>query len=279
MNERRDPDTILAAWLDDGPTDLPDVTRRAILTALPTTPQARRGLLAPRRFFQMNSTARLALGALVAVIALGGALYLLGPRPASGPGGPAPTPTILPALGPLDTATWTTYTSNRYGFSIAHPANWTARPSDHAWALPADADWQNTASEGFIAPGQTILVSAWSAAVVPGTTAEAWIVSYCLRNQVTTSDPVPCDRLGPGGPRLMPVTVDGHAGSLVRFTNDTQAFILVGNRMYVVACWRPETEASVLQYGGVQRLLEGYLSTMHLLVGGPAPSESASPRP
>ena len=33
MNAPRDPETVLAAWLDEGPTDLPDVTRRAILTA------------------------------------------------------------------------------------------------------------------------------------------------------------------------------------------------------------------------------------------------------
>lgn len=133
-------------------------------------------------------------------------------------------------------------------------------------------DAMGTSTEGFIAPGQTILVSAWSEAVAPGTTAEAWTVSYCLKIEVTATDTVPCDRLGPGGPRLVPVTVDGHAGSLVSFTEDTQAFLLVGNTMYVVACWRPESDPSVTPYLGASRLLEGYLSTMHLLPGGPAPS-------
>jgi len=66
--------------------------------------------------------------------------------------------------------------------------------------------------------------------------------------------------------------MDGHAGSLVSFVDDTQAFFLVQNRIYVVAIWRP---ADYIQ-GGVPRLLEAYLSTMHLLPGGPAPS--ASPR-
>ena len=33
MSASRDPDTILAAWLDDGPEDLPSSTRRAITTA------------------------------------------------------------------------------------------------------------------------------------------------------------------------------------------------------------------------------------------------------
>ena len=29
-NATRDPDSVLAAWLDEGPTDLPDATRRAV---------------------------------------------------------------------------------------------------------------------------------------------------------------------------------------------------------------------------------------------------------
>ena len=79
----RDPDSVLAAWLDEGPTDLPDVTRRAILTALPTTPQARRGLLAPWRFMLMNTFARGASVVVVAVVAVG-ALALLTRIPHSG---------------------------------------------------------------------------------------------------------------------------------------------------------------------------------------------------
>ena len=44
MSAQRDPDVVLAAWLDDGPADLPSSTRRAISTAVRTTPQARTGL-------------------------------------------------------------------------------------------------------------------------------------------------------------------------------------------------------------------------------------------
>lgn len=96
MNATRDPDSILAAWIDEGPTDLPDGTRRAILTALPTTKQARRGPLAPWRFFEMNTYARLAVAALVAVVAVGGALYLLGGSGGVGSNGPTPSPQIAP---------------------------------------------------------------------------------------------------------------------------------------------------------------------------------------
>jgi hypothetical protein len=78
--------------------------------------------------------------------------------------------------------------------------------------------------------------------------------------------------------RAVAVSMDGHAGLLVPFTDDVQAFILVDNRMYVVAEWRPNSDGTVATYGGGQRLVEDYLSTMRLLPGGPAPSASI-PRP
>jgi hypothetical protein len=98
MTAPRDLDTILAAWLDEGPTDLPDVTRRAIAGALPTTNQARRGPFAPWRFLDMNAPLRLAALAAALVIATAGAIYLVGPR--FGIGGPGPTPTAAPTPSP-----------------------------------------------------------------------------------------------------------------------------------------------------------------------------------
>ncbi len=187
------------------------------------------------------------------------------------PGGPA-TPSSAASPAALDTSAWTTYTSDRYGFSIGHPADWTERPADHTWTLPADADWLSTASEGFIAPGESILATAWSVAVDPGTTADAWIAAYCPLNQ-TSPCPPPADR-------TVAVTLDGHPGSLVQFDGDTQAFFLVGNRMYMVAVWEDDADTRTAPYGGATRLLEGYLSTVHLLPGGPAldtPLPSPSP--
>ena len=42
MTTPRDPDAILAAWLDEGPTRLPDQTRRAIAVAMPNDTRRRR---------------------------------------------------------------------------------------------------------------------------------------------------------------------------------------------------------------------------------------------
>ena len=142
-------------------------------------------------------------------------------------------------------------------------------------SLPAAlaADWLTSASEGFIAPGDAILATAWSVAVEPGTTAEAWLHAYFCR-----TDSTPCKTLEDGTVPLIPVTMDGHSGSLVQF-DDTQAFILADDRMYVAAVWEGDSDPRTAPYGGATRLIEGYLSTMHLLPGGPAPSSVTSPLP
>ena len=295
MNDRLF-DNAVNDWLESGSDRTPPPAIDAVLLAVKTTPQER-DLRIPRRFTEMAFPMRLAAGiAIVAVVAVGALLYVnrgTGPRVG---GQPTPSPTLAPAaapspttaaaatLGPLDTTAWTTYTSTRYGFTIGHPTDWNERPADHAWTVDApvvsgEPDAMGTSTEGFIAQAHPILVSAWSVAVVPGTDATTWIADlYCPSLYVPSpSDPAPCDRLGPGGPRVTAVTVDGHVGTLVRFAEDTQAFILVGSRMYIVACWRPEDEPSVAAYGGATRLLQGFVSTMHLLPGGPATSAPSVP--
>jgi hypothetical protein len=126
-----------------------------------------------------------------------------------------------------------------------------------------------TSTEGFIAPADAVLVSAWSVAVAPGTSAAAWIQTYCPK--VTA----PCIGIPA---RTVAVSMDGHAGSLVRFTDDVEAFVLVNNRMYIVGEWRADNDqANLAGYASGTLLVKYFLSTMHLLPGGPAPS--ASPRP
>jgi Tol biopolymer transport system component len=91
MITNRDPNAIIAAWIDDGPFDLPDTTRRAITTSLPTT-QQRRGFGLPWRLPQMSTSLRLILVAAALALTVGG-IYLF-----SGVGGPriAPAPTTVP---------------------------------------------------------------------------------------------------------------------------------------------------------------------------------------
>jgi hypothetical protein len=94
-------ETTIGAWLDEGPMDLPDMTRRAILTAIPTTQQARRGRFAPGRFVPMPTFYRAAAVITILVIVIGGGALLLGPRD-TGPGGQeaTPSPTSTPTVTP-----------------------------------------------------------------------------------------------------------------------------------------------------------------------------------
>ena len=61
MTAQRDPDAILAAWLEEGPTGSPTTTRRAIAVGHSNHPQARRPMWVPWRVPTMNGTSRLAL--------------------------------------------------------------------------------------------------------------------------------------------------------------------------------------------------------------------------
>jgi hypothetical protein len=266
------------ALLEDGSDRTPAATIDAVLLAVRTTPQER-DLRIPWRTAPMPIPMRLV--AAIAVIVVAGAAAFSLFKPSSGAGGlstpsptvtpsaPAPSPSPQPTPFAIDLTTWTSYTSTRYGFSISHPADWTVTPATRAWVFPADATVygpRNAGTENFVAANGDVAASAWSVAVPPGTTADAWIRAYCL----VAESGDPCSALAN---QTVAATMDGHAGSLVSFAQDTQSFILVQNRIYVVAIWR---SADYIP-GGVPRLLEAYLSTMHLLPGVPA--ASASPRP
>ena len=49
MTVKRDPDAILAAWLEEGPTGLPEPTRRAIAVSTRTTTRRAAPMWVPRR--------------------------------------------------------------------------------------------------------------------------------------------------------------------------------------------------------------------------------------
>jgi len=225
----------------------------------------------------MNSLSRLAAAAAI-VLAVGGlSIFALSNRNGGGPGAqPSPSPSLAPSVsppasstpGPLDTATWKQYVSNRYGFSISYPADWVLTPARHDWTLAVDAkDVLGGGADHFElqVPNQGVGVNAWSVAVEAGQTAASWLDSYC---QLNTK---PCTGIDQ---RSIPAQMDGHAGVIVAFTDDVQAFFLVDGRMYVVACWRPNDDPSVAKYSGAIKLVQAYVSTMHLLPGGPA-----SPQP
>ena len=214
----------------------------------------------------MTSTFKIAFAgaALIVVVVVGVAC-----SPAAVSQGSKPSPSLQPATAssapspsPLDTSTWTTWVSKRYDFTIGYPADWVAEPAEHDWTLTKDAAWPNGATDHFVGgpEGEQVAVSVWSVAVDRGTTADSWLSAYCRKNNIQ------CTGISD---RAIAAKMDGHPGTIVGVDVDEipHAIFLVDRRIYVIACWRSDADPAVLRYSGSFRLVEAFLSTMHLLPG------------
>ena len=282
MNDKRDFDRSTAEWLNEGSDVTPPEVINAVLLAAKSTPQER-DFRIPWRTPSMTMYLRVA--AVIAIVAVAGvaAFYASGSGPNIG-SGPSPSPTVQQSPtasptadleGPIDTTRWTTFESDRYGFTIGHPADWTAFPADHDWTLAEDAaNYLSTGQEVFRPPSDNVRVSAWSVALDPGTIVdelpsevEAWIEGeYCQ-----FADSVPCTGIGDRAVALCVEARDCHPGLLVPFDRDVLAFFTGGayaGQMVVVAVWWEESAPAVAEYGGSQRLLEGFLATMGVCTAG-----------
>jgi hypothetical protein len=176
---------------------------------------------------------------------------------------------LLPSGPASDTSAWTAYVSDRYGFSVGHPAGWTELPADHAWTLGADqADPSSGGIDRLIAPDGDIRVGAWSVALERGTPAhldgtdvEAWVEAYCQATGMA-----PCTEIAERAVPLCLERRDCHPGLLVLFDDSIQAFFSGGiydpDKMMVVAIWNGASQAAVAPYDGSRLLLEAILSTM-----------------
>src|SRR5690242_8961667 len=102
MNVQRDPDAILAAWLDAGPVGLPEPTRRAIAVAIRSSNQTRRAAGVPWRFVPMRPMTYFALAVLVVAAVTGSLLFVGGFRNSANvpPSSASPSPTIAPSPTP-----------------------------------------------------------------------------------------------------------------------------------------------------------------------------------
>jgi hypothetical protein len=105
MNQLRDPDAIIAAWLEDGPNDLSADARRAIVTGMRVVSRRRPGPVFGGT--PMTTFMRLAAAAFVVVVAVI-SLSVLVPGGGSTPGGvvasPSPTASPTSSLGPTPSA-------------------------------------------------------------------------------------------------------------------------------------------------------------------------------
>ena len=281
MKNDRDFERVAAEWLDAGSDTTPPHVIDAILLAVRTTPQER-DIRIPWRNLSMRN--RLYAVSLIAVLAFVGiaTYYAFNPRPNVGSQSTptpsieetqAPSPTTVPNDSRIDTTGWTTYQSDRYGFAIGHPPDWTVSPAETDWVLESDADdWLSTGHENFVSPDGRVRVSAWSVALDPDrpmwvdsqieswANVEAWVEDYC---EAAANEP--CNGIADRAVPLCLERRDCHPGVLVSFREDIQAFFTNGSPgapMIVVAIWRPVSDPSAASYGGSRQLLEAFLSTM-----------------
>lgn len=251
-------------------------------TATPVGTEA--ALAQLRRTHRRRSATRVAgvgVAAAIVLIVANGALLQdrdsAEPAPAQPP---SSTESPSTAEEPIDTENWTIYTSDRYGFKVGHPPNWVAIPARRDWR-PPDAATLGAATpslETFRSPTDSVRVSVWNVPLDPGTSIdstadiEAWVKEYCQATQTTQATTLtPCSGIDDDAVELCVEKWDCHPGLLVPFEFDVQAFFSGGayeegpdHAMTVAAVWWGESFPAVAPYGGSQRLLEAFLSTMYV---------------
>ncbi|MBI2780817.1 MAG: hypothetical protein HYX55_03340 [Chloroflexi bacterium] len=265
MSSRTEIERALDGFFAEGPESVADQAVMRTLDAIDRTPQ-RRDLFAPWRFPLMITLPRLAAAALVAVIAVGGAAYLLGAHssvgvPVASPTPLAPSPTtgaVIPTTDTgmgLDTTKWTQFSSPRYGFTVAWPntgvwinapatEDWSGQTSYDMWASSADAPWVDK----FYDSATQLTMTAVATTIPVGTTEEAFIDAYLKPGE---SAPATC----PEPAKAMRATlIDGHPARETTRCGDQAAFVAFGQRMYVF---------SISNQNEVP-FLDAYLSTVRL---------------
>jgi hypothetical protein len=103
MTDDRSLERAARSWLEDGPTQAPDRAVEAALLRIDITSQER-DLRIPRRLPKMSTPARVAAAAVIGVLAIGGAFYLISPGNRSSVGVPGPSPTPSPSASPSASA-------------------------------------------------------------------------------------------------------------------------------------------------------------------------------
>jgi hypothetical protein len=266
MTSRSDIERVLDRYLAEGAEQVPDRVIDGALDQIDHIPQ-RRALRVPWRFHEMPSFLKPALAgaAVVAALVVGGMFLNRGPTDTAG-GPPIATPSpsaSVPAsaspsasasLALTDTSNWVPFTSDLYGYEVAHPPAWVAQPATRDWSLEADrTDWVGfdvaDRFRGSAEGGLDTLVTAFAVDVPTATSEDEWIAAYS--EGLKTDAGQSC---ADSYEELPPVSVDGHAG-ILRVSdpcNLAQAFVFIDGRVHVFAVWRPDQEA----------LLEAFLSTV-----------------
>ena len=187
---------LYVAW-----TYPPEVIEQTVVVAVPTSPEAPAVILADTGEIGAYDFAEGAMRVPIQVWqgrAADAAAPTLTTEPSSSAqDGPSPSPTAPASASPtvdvirdwLDTSRWTTYDSERYQFTIGHPATWSVIESTHEWDRETDSiNWDSGALETFVAPDDSIYLAAWSVDVDPSTTLAAWVQAFCDQHVASCTD-------------------------------------------------------------------------------------------
>ena len=279
MSQPRDPETVIATWLEDGPIELPAEIRRAIAVAVRTQPRRRRMALVGG--FAMTPLTRLVTAAAIA-LAVGTVSVMVLSNRGTGPGS-SPTP---PPIGSADASSSASassapaasvpeltqsFVSPKHGYSIRYPAGWGAAPATLVgpWDPAAPEDPGAGDAFDFVSPPVGAGFRAGSAAIPAGVVVDDWISRY-----ITQSDVPACS-----APRstLEPVVIDGQQGRVRGFCGDAteiEATVVVANRVYVFTLFRGDRVATEADE---RALFDAFLATVRLNPAAAEVAASAAP--
>lgn len=282
MRAQRDPEAILAAWLEEGPAMLPESTKRAIGVTTRTTRQSRRPRWMPSWATRgIDMTRFVVATAAVAAIVVGGLVaFRPGTHGGTDAGGSQSPTSALPSSSPVASfeipipTLSEGFTSGSYGYSLRIPAGWQSEPGTSTWSPP---DWKasNTPPDPFdflVAPAGMPVLRAASAVLPDGAVADDWI------NEFITHSPV----AGCAPPRnaLEPVVIDGQAGRLRGFCGlgalEIEATVVVAGRVYVFTLFLGSDWTA--GEANARAWFDAFVSTIQLQPED-ARSPSASPSP
>lgn len=226
MSDERRFDQMARDWLELGPTRAPDEPVRAALLAVQTTRQERDFGFRPGSS-QRWVPLRLAMAAAVVVVALVGVGQLQ--RPTGNVGAaPIPSATASPSPTSLDTTTWLTFTSDRYGAAFLHPADWVVTQASEFWDLKIERNFVRAglAWDVLVAPSNNPEFHLFSMRLPPGTSEDAFLTQYF---EVTWN--AECT---PPREEWAAITIDGRPALLISNTCTPYAvaFAFVDNRAY-----------------------------------------------
>jgi len=201
MTAPHDLDRQLQAFLQDGPTELPDPSFDAVRDRTETTRQ--RVFIGPWRFPTVSKLVPIGLGA-VAVIAV----LFLGSRfigsPKSDVGGPTnqPPASAAPSEAPASAAPspisppplTQTFTSTQHGISMSYPEGWTARAATEPWTGPDHPLFSDPFGDKLYDPApDSNLHLRFGSQPIGNSTPGEWVAEQVASDGCTTTEPIVVD--------------------------------------------------------------------------------------